>query len=79
MAQPRRLGRPPKLGDHRQFPLRLPAKLHRELRHYALDAGKSLNDILVEVISTWWRHAGYDETAFHPRRPRRIKRQSARR
>lgn len=47
-------GRPEKLGDHQLFSLRLPVDLHRSLRHYALDEGRSLNDVLVDVIGGWW-------------------------
>ncbi len=55
MAQPRPRGRPKKLpDDYKQFPLRLPPDLHRQLRIHALDTGKSLNDILLEVIAEWW-------------------------
>ncbi|MDB4930712.1 MAG: hypothetical protein JWM10_3196 [Myxococcaceae bacterium] len=36
------------------FLLRLPMELHRQLRHHALDAGSSLQDVLVEVIEGWW-------------------------
>lgn len=49
-----RRGRPPKLGDHQAYPLRMPVDLHKELRHYALDEGRSMNDVLVEVIKVWW-------------------------
>lgn len=46
-------GRPAKLGDHHLFSLRLPAHLHRELRHAAIDEECSLNDLLVRVIQEW--------------------------
>lgn len=36
------------------FSLRLPVDLHRELRHHAVDDGRPLNEILVEVIAQWW-------------------------
>ena len=48
-------GRPAKLGNHRLFPFRLPADLHKELRHFAIDQERSLNEILVEVVRDWWR------------------------
>lgn len=47
-------GRPRKLFDHQLFSLRLPSGIHRDLRAYALDQNRSLNDILVEVIEAWW-------------------------
>ncbi len=51
----KRRGRPPKLGDHKVYPLRLPATLHLELRHFAIDEACSLNDVLVGVIQGWWK------------------------
>lgn len=56
VAAKRRRGRPRKLTDHQTFPLRLPRELHRQLRHHAIDAGSSLNDILVDVIERWWNN-----------------------
>ncbi len=51
----KRVGRPPKLIDHQLFSLRLPTHLHRALRTYVSVKGGSVNDLLVEVISAWWR------------------------
>jgi NRPS condensation-like uncharacterized protein len=51
----KRMGRPPKLGDHKLFSLRLPTELHRALKTYATVQGKSVNDILTDVIASWWR------------------------
>lgn len=48
-------GRPRKLVDPRIFPLRLPSQLKRELQHFALDEGRSLNDILVGWIVERWK------------------------
>jgi len=42
------------LGDHKVYTLRLPAALHIQLRHYCLDKGMSLNDLLVSVIEDFW-------------------------
>lgn len=50
----RKKGRPPKLGDHQLFSLRLPTDLHRALKTYAFVKGRSFNDVLVEVIRAWW-------------------------
>ena len=50
----KRKGRPPKLGDHQLFSLRLPTDLHRALKTYAFVSGKSFNDVLVEVLKDWW-------------------------
>lgn len=47
-------GRPKKLGDHTSFTLRIPSVLHKELMHFAIDDGRSLNDILLDVIGKWW-------------------------
>jgi hypothetical protein len=49
-----RRGRPPRNGEHQAFTFRLPAALHRELRHFALDQGRPLNEILLEAIEGWW-------------------------
>lgn len=51
----RRKGRPPKLGKHQLFSLRLPAELHRALKTYAFVKGRSFNDVITDVIQTWWR------------------------
>lgn len=48
-------GRPPVLGDHQVFTLRLPTELHRELRLLATVQGESLNDLLVRMIREWWK------------------------
>jgi hypothetical protein len=37
------------------FSLRLPANLHRDLRHHAVDVARPLNEILIEVIEAWWK------------------------
>lgn len=47
-------GRPRKLEDHVLFSLRLPSDLHTELRKFAFDEKRSLNDILGEVVEKWW-------------------------
>lgn len=54
MKESRPRGRPRKLPEHQAFSLRLPVELHQELRHYAVDARRSLNDILVDAITQWW-------------------------
>ena len=54
-SRPGKPGRPRKPGKQQPFSLRLPADLHLKLKHYAVDhPGRSLNDVLVEVISDWW-------------------------
>ncbi len=50
----KRKGRPPKLGDHQLFSLRLPTDLHRALKTYAFVKGRSFNDVLVDVVRAWW-------------------------
>ena len=49
----KKVGRPSK-PSRQPFFLRLDPALHKALRHYALDQGRPLNDILVEVINAWW-------------------------
>jgi hypothetical protein len=49
-----RRGRPPKLGERQIYPLRMPTDLHRELRHQAVDEGRSMNDVLLEYIQESW-------------------------
>jgi len=49
----KKIGRPPKLGKHQPYMLRLPVELHRDLRRYATEQGVSLNDLLVGVIARW--------------------------
>ena len=51
-----RRGRPPRQreGAHQAFTLRMPAELHRDLRHFALDEGRSLNEILLDAVESWW-------------------------
>lgn len=52
----------PKRGRPRKHPrgsltpllIRLPKTLHAQLRRLATDEGRSLNDILTEVISRWY-------------------------
>jgi hypothetical protein len=76
MAEIKR-GRPEKLGDHQSYTLRLPVDLHRQLRHFAVDKGVSMNDILVQVIEGWWKdrpeRASYTKlkSTAEPRRPRK--------
>lgn len=53
MAEKRR-GRPPKLGDHQPYVLRLPRNLHRQIRQHAIDYRCSMNDLLVAVVGGWW-------------------------
>jgi len=47
-------GRPPKLGNHQPYLVRLPTELHRQIKLYAVSKGLSLNDLLVRVIADWW-------------------------
>jgi hypothetical protein len=54
MAKNRGPGRPRKLADHVLFSLRLRSDLHTDLRKYALDEKRSLNDILGEIVEKWW-------------------------
>jgi hypothetical protein len=28
--------------------------MHVELRHYSLDVGRSLNDVILEALTAWW-------------------------
>jgi hypothetical protein len=54
-ATQKKRGRPPKLGEHQSYPLRLPAELHQQLKHYVVDhPDKSLNDLIVEAVAEWW-------------------------
>jgi hypothetical protein len=77
MLEPKKMGRPAKLTDHRPFTLRLPTDLHRQLRHLTVDQGVSLNDLLVQIIVEWWAkqpqratYANLKSTA-EPRRTRK--------
>ena len=42
-------------GEFQVFTLRLPADLHRQLRHYALDQEVSLNELVARVLDEWWQ------------------------
>ncbi len=70
MATRARGGRPKKLVDHQLFSLRLPSALHGELRHFALDEKRSLNDILVATIQEWWAQRSRASTPARPTSPR---------
>jgi hypothetical protein len=48
-------GRPAKDPTRKVFPVRLAADLKRELKHYAVDQDKDLNDILVGWIEAAWK------------------------
>ena len=50
---PKRMGRPPKLGEYVGLMLRLPVSQHRLLRHLAIDRSQSLNDLMIEVVGEW--------------------------
>ena len=54
MKPKRGRGRPRKLGEIKPFVVRLPADLHRRLRATAKQDGKSLNDLMVDVLREWW-------------------------
>jgi hypothetical protein len=44
-------GRPKTIHEDRAtYPLRLPQALHRELRHYAVDLGRPVSEIVVQWI-----------------------------
>ncbi len=45
----RRKGRPPKLGEHQLFSLRLPTDLHRAPKTCAFVKGRGFNDVIVDV------------------------------
>ncbi|WP_425607507.1 toxin-antitoxin system HicB family antitoxin [Roseisolibacter agri] len=53
MTEKRPRGRPPKLGDHHRFVLRLPDPLHKRLLDAARQSNRSLNDLILEVLSGW--------------------------
>jgi predicted GNAT superfamily acetyltransferase len=65
-AKPPARGRPRKhaRGSLSALLIRVPKELHAQLRHVAIDEGRSLNDILTEVISAWYERRS-------PRRSRR--------
>jgi hypothetical protein len=64
-------GRPPKLGRHQPYLVRLPTELHRQIKLYSVSKGLSLNDLLVKVIGDWWvqqpERAGIARLATGPR------------
>jgi predicted HicB family RNase H-like nuclease len=69
----RPVGRPPKLGDHQPYLVRLPTELHRQIKLYAVSKGLSLNDVLVDIIRDWWaeqpERAGIARLASRLREP----------
>lgn len=42
-------------SDRVQLLVRIPRKLHRELRHAAVDRGSSLNALVLAAIGEWWK------------------------
>jgi hypothetical protein len=52
----RKVGRPQKFGQRPYvLGLRLPAELHRQLRHYVVDHPPgTINDLVVAVLAEWW-------------------------
>jgi predicted HicB family RNase H-like nuclease len=38
-----------------QLLIRIPRKLHRELKHAAVDRDTSLNELVLAAIGEWWR------------------------
>jgi predicted HicB family RNase H-like nuclease len=44
----------PAKETEQKFVLRLPADLHRSLRHVAIDRGTSLNKLIADVLEQWW-------------------------
>lgn len=40
----------------------MPRDLHVELRHYSLDVGLSLNDVILEALAAWWNEHPARET-----------------
>jgi hypothetical protein len=55
METKRGRGRPKKLvGEYRATTLRLPAELLSKLRLVATASGQSLNDLLLELVGSWW-------------------------
>jgi hypothetical protein len=49
--------RPPVLVKEQRLDLGILHKLHRQLCHYAIDEGVSLKNLIVGVVSKWWRSA----------------------
>ena len=37
------------------YQLRMPEELHADLRHFSVDCGRSMNEIVVEVLEVWWK------------------------
>lgn len=70
---PGKRGRPPKLGETQAITLRLPVELHRAMRHYTIEARKSMNELITEVLQDWWSsqpgRVAYERLA-QPRRGR---------
>lgn len=54
MAEKPKRGRPTKLGEAQVFALRLPVDLHKGLKMLSVVTGKSMNDLVVEVLRDWW-------------------------
>jgi hypothetical protein len=42
-------------GSRQPFVLKMPRRLHRELRLFVIGREESLNDLLVRVVEDWWR------------------------
>jgi predicted HicB family RNase H-like nuclease len=40
---------------YQSFTVRIPADLHRALRVVAADENQSLNELLTEVLKSWWQ------------------------
>ncbi|MCB9652887.1 MAG: Arc family DNA-binding protein [Deltaproteobacteria bacterium] len=51
------------VSNVKPFVLRMPVELHRMLRTFAASRGRSMNEVLVEVLEEWWRR-NPDRRAF---------------
>ena len=79
MAETRaRIGRPPKLGATKTFPLRLPLDLHRQVLLLATAREVSANALLVEAVAAWFANQpernevdGLAQAAKRPREDRK--------
>jgi hypothetical protein len=49
-------GRPAKLGPHQAVSCRLPVPLFKALKHLAVDQAQSLNDVVIEALTEFWKH-----------------------
>jgi predicted HicB family RNase H-like nuclease len=52
----RKRGRPRKLEAHKALSCRIPLDLYLALRHYSVDRGVSLNDLVIEALQNYWAH-----------------------